>query len=109
MTTRTRYLLAIASLVLCLVMGSVATASPPDRRFAVTYAHVVNGTAGRYLVVRVKGPAKRVRIRVTLFRQKRVERVARRWVRANVRLRVPRLSIPTRITTVRIRIEGHVA
>ena len=109
MKTRTGYLLAITSVALCLLASSVATASPPDRRFAVTYAHVVDGGSSRYLVVRVKGPAKRVRIRVILFKGKRVERVAFRWVRTNHRLRVPRLTIPVRITTVRIRIEGHVA
>ena len=108
MNTRTRYLLALTSLVLFLVASSVATASPPDRRFAVTYARVVPSSSGPHLVVRVKGPAKKVRIRITMLRSNHVLRVASRWVATNHRVRVPRLTIPVQITNLRIRVLGHV-
>jgi hypothetical protein len=104
-----RYSIAVLALVVGLAAIPSAPASPPDHRFAVTYAHVVDGKRGPYLVVRVKGPAKTVRIAVSLLSGKRVLRVARRTVRTNHRVRVPRLSIPTTVTSVRIRILGHVA
>ena len=108
MKTRTGYLLALTSLVLCLVATAVATASPPDRRFAVTYARVVPTSSGPRLVVRVKGPARKVRIRIAMLRSNHVLRVASRWVATNHRVRVPRLTIPVRTTNVRIRVLGHI-
>jgi hypothetical protein len=104
-----RYALAVLVLAAGLAVAQAAPASPPDQRFAVTYAHVVDGSAGRYLVVRVKGPTKTVRIRVTLLKGQRVQRVALRLVRTNHRVRVSRLTIPSKITRVRVRIVGHVA
>jgi len=108
MKSQSRVLLSLALIAISLAAVTASPAAPPDRRFAVTYAHVVEGPAARYLVVRVKAPTKSVRVRVTLLRRARVSRVAVRTIQANKRVRVPRLSISAKITTVRVRIVGHV-
>ena len=95
-------------IAVALVAVSASPAAPPDRRFAVTYARIVEGSAARHLVVRVKGPTKSIRIRVTLLRRTHVSRIAVRTIRTNRRVLVPRLSISAKITTVRVRIVGHV-
>jgi hypothetical protein len=110
MKFQSRVLLAFALVAVALAAVVASPAAPPDRRFAVTYARLVEGTPGRHLVVRVKGPrtTKSVRVRVTLLRHTRVIRVVVRAIPTNKRVKVPRLSIPAKITTVRVRIVGHV-
>jgi hypothetical protein len=108
MKFQSRVHLALALVAIALAAAAASPAAPPDSRFAVTYAHIVEGPAARYLVVRVKGPTKSIRIRVTLLRRTHVSRIAVRTIRTNRRVRVPRLSISRKITTVRVRIVGHV-
>jgi hypothetical protein len=110
MKPQLRFLVALAAVALGLGAVSAAPASPPDSRFRVTYARIAQGNAGPYLIVRVKGPTRTVRIRVTqLDRRHRVLRVAIRTIRTNRRVRVPRLAIAHLTSIVRVRIVGHIA
>jgi hypothetical protein len=105
-------LLAIAAATAALALPAEALASaqsPPDSRFKVVLARVVTSQSKHRLLIRVKGPAKTVKIRVTLERGPgRVIRAVVRTVRTNRRLLVPRLVIPRSTRQLHVRILGHV-
>jgi stringent starvation protein B len=102
---------AVVVLAAFLVIAGPASGAPPDARFRVIYARVVDSSTGPHLVVRVKAPARTrtVRVRVAFLNSRRlVLRIAIRTVRTNRRVVVPGLKFPARATSVRVRIVGHV-
>jgi hypothetical protein len=109
MKTRTRYLLALTSLVLCLVASSVATASPPDTRFKVVLARVVTMEGKRHLLLRVNGPARTVKVAIILTRANgRVLSSTVRKIRTKRRVLVSRFVIPVKARAIHVRVLGHV-
>lgn len=105
-------LLTIAAVAAAAALPAQAVASrqsPPDTRFKVILARVVTSQSKQRLLIRVKGPTKTVKIRVTLERAPgRVIRAVVRTVRTNRRLLVPRLVIPRTTRQLHVRILGHV-
>ena len=106
---KTRSLIAIAVLAICLVAGSVATASPPDTRFKVVLARVVTMEGKRHLLLRVNGPARTVKVGIILSRANgRVLSTTIRQVRTKRRVVVSRFVIPVKARAIHVRILGHI-
>ncbi len=101
--------IATAAALIAASTALAARQSPPDTRFKVVLARVVTSQSKHRLLIRVKGPAKTVKIRVTLERAPgRVIRAVVRTVRTNRRVLVPRLVIPRTARGLHVRILGHV-
>jgi hypothetical protein len=101
--------IAIAVLAICLVAGSVATASPPDTRFKVVLARVVTMEGKRHLLLRVNGPARTVKVGIILSRANgRVLSTTIRKIRTKRRVVVSRFVIPVKARAIHVRILGHV-
>lgn len=106
---RTTLTIAIAAVLLATSTAFAAQQSPPDTRFKVVLARVVTAQSEHRLLIRVKGPTRTVKIRVTLDRAPgRVIRAVVRTVRTNRRVLVPRLVIPPTARQLHVRILGHV-
>jgi hypothetical protein len=106
---KTRSLIAIAVLAICLVASSVATASPPDTRFKVVLARVVTMEGKRHLLLRVNGPARTVKVGIILSRANgRVLSTTIRQVRTKRRVVVSRFVIPVKARAIHVRILGHI-
>jgi hypothetical protein len=106
---KTRSLIATAVLAICLVAGSVATASPPDTRFKVVLARVVTMEGKRHLLLRVNGPARTVKVGIILSRANgRVLSTTIRQVRTKRRVVVSRFVIPVKARAIHVRILGHI-
>jgi hypothetical protein len=102
-------MIAAAAAAIAASTALAAQQSPPDTRFKVVLARVVTSQSKQRLLIRVKGPTKSVKIRVTLERRPgRVIRAVVRTVRTNRRLLVPRLVIPRTVHRLHVRILGHV-
>jgi hypothetical protein len=105
-----RFLALVAAIAAIAASTAVAAQqSPPDTRFKVVLARIVTSQSKHRLLIRVKGPAKTVKVRVTLERAPgRVIRAVVRTVRTNRRVLVPRLVIPPTTRRLHVRILGHV-
>jgi hypothetical protein len=59
---------------------------------------------GKYLVLRVNGPAGPVRVRIVLLKRGHVYRTVLRTIPANRQIRVTKLLIPRSVTSVRVNV-----